>query len=125
VTPGPEVAGSPGAIPGADPPASRAGGIAVADELVALLKVPFRIGLVLTGIHAYLGIHVIAREVVWSDGVTAGPVRAWRTAFLASAGATLALTGAVLGGASSRARPRSGRRSWPPDPRASPWWLAG
>jgi len=36
-------------------------------ELVALLWAPFLMCLVLTGIHAYLGIHVIAREVVFVD----------------------------------------------------------
>jgi len=36
-------------------------------ELLALMWVPFLMCLVLTGIHAYLGIHVIAREVVFVD----------------------------------------------------------
>jgi zinc/manganese transport system permease protein len=36
-------------------------------DLVALMWVPFLMCLVLTGIHAYLGIHVIAREVVFVD----------------------------------------------------------
>jgi zinc/manganese transport system permease protein len=36
-------------------------------ELTALLWAPFLMCLVLTGIHAYLGIHVIAREVVFVD----------------------------------------------------------
>jgi zinc/manganese transport system permease protein len=36
-------------------------------DLLALLWVPFLMCLVLTGIHAYLGIHVIAREVVFVD----------------------------------------------------------
>jgi zinc/manganese transport system permease protein len=36
-------------------------------ELVALMWVPFLMCLVLTGIHAYLGFHVIAREVVFVD----------------------------------------------------------
>jgi zinc/manganese transport system permease protein len=36
-------------------------------ELVALLWVPFLMCLVLTGIHAYLGVHVLAREVVFVD----------------------------------------------------------
>ena len=40
---------------------------AVAGDLLALLWVPFLMCLVLTGIHAYLGIHVIAREVVFVD----------------------------------------------------------
>ncbi len=36
-------------------------------DLVALLWVPFLMCLVLTGIHAYLGVHVLAREVVFVD----------------------------------------------------------
>src|SRR4029453_16890637 len=36
-------------------------------DLLALMWVPFLMCLVLTGIHAYLGIHVIAREVVFVD----------------------------------------------------------
>jgi zinc/manganese transport system permease protein len=36
-------------------------------DLVALLWAPFLLCLVLTGIHAYLGVHVLAREVVFVD----------------------------------------------------------
>jgi zinc/manganese transport system permease protein len=36
-------------------------------ELLSLLWAPFLMCLVLTGIHAYLGFHVIAREVVFVD----------------------------------------------------------
>jgi zinc/manganese transport system permease protein len=36
-------------------------------DLVALLWAPLLMCLVLTGIHAYLGIHVIAREVIFVD----------------------------------------------------------
>src|SRR6202008_2890374 len=36
-------------------------------ELFALMWMPFLMCLVLTGIHAYLGFHVIAREVVFVD----------------------------------------------------------
>src|SRR4029450_13727801 len=36
-------------------------------DLLALMWVPCLMCLVLTGIHAYLGIHVIAREVVFVD----------------------------------------------------------
>ncbi|HKB24997.1 MAG TPA: iron chelate uptake ABC transporter family permease subunit [Methylomirabilota bacterium] len=39
----------------------------MAAELLALLWVPFLMCLVLTGIHAYLGVHVLAREVVFVD----------------------------------------------------------
>ena len=37
------------------------------NDLLALMWAPFLMCLVLTGIHAYLGIHVIAREVVFVD----------------------------------------------------------
>ena len=36
-------------------------------DLLALLWAPFLMCLVLTGIHAYLGVHVLAREVVFVD----------------------------------------------------------
>lgn len=36
-------------------------------ELLSLLWIPFLMCLVLTGIHAYLGVHVLAREVVFVD----------------------------------------------------------
>jgi zinc/manganese transport system permease protein len=36
-------------------------------DLLALLWAPFLMCLVLTGIHAYLGIHVLAREVIFVD----------------------------------------------------------
>jgi zinc/manganese transport system permease protein len=36
-------------------------------DLLALLWAPFLMCLVLTGIHAYLGVHVLAREVVYVD----------------------------------------------------------
>ncbi|HXU88749.1 MAG TPA: iron chelate uptake ABC transporter family permease subunit [Methylomirabilota bacterium] len=39
----------------------------MATELVAILWAPFLMCLVLTGIHAYLGVHVLAREVVFVD----------------------------------------------------------
>jgi len=39
----------------------------VAHDLLALMWVPFLMCLVLTGIHAYLGLHVIAREVIFVD----------------------------------------------------------
>jgi zinc/manganese transport system permease protein len=37
------------------------------NDLFSLMWVPFLMCLVLTGIHAYLGLHVIAREVVFVD----------------------------------------------------------
>ena len=39
----------------------------MAGDLLALMWAPFLMCLVLTGIHAYLGFHVIAREVVFVD----------------------------------------------------------
>jgi zinc/manganese transport system permease protein len=39
----------------------------MAHDLFALMWVPFLMCLVLTGIHAYLGLHVIAREVIFVD----------------------------------------------------------
>ena len=39
----------------------------MAADLLALMWMPFLMCLVLTGIHAYLGFHVIAREVVFVD----------------------------------------------------------
>src|SRR6266849_6122452 len=39
----------------------------MAQDLLALMWVPFLMCLVLTGIHAYLGLHVIAREVIFVD----------------------------------------------------------
>ena len=39
----------------------------MAGELLAILWAPFLMCLVLTGIHAYLGVHVLAREVVFVD----------------------------------------------------------
>jgi len=39
----------------------------MAGDLLALMWLPFLMCLVLTGIHAYLGFHVIAREVVFVD----------------------------------------------------------
>src|SRR5215510_4772201 len=37
------------------------------NDLLSLMWAPFLMCLVLTGIHAYLGLHVIAREVVFVD----------------------------------------------------------
>jgi zinc/manganese transport system permease protein len=39
----------------------------MSSDLFALMWMPFLMCLVLTGIHAYLGFHVIAREVVFVD----------------------------------------------------------
>ena len=51
-------------------------------DLVAILWAPFLMCLVLTGIHAYLGVHVLAREVVFVDIAIAQ---------IAALGATVAL----------------------------------
>jgi zinc/manganese transport system permease protein len=60
----------------------------VLGELVAILWAPFLMCLVLTGIHAYLGVHVLAREVVFVDialaqiaalGATAAFLIGWET----------------------------------------------
>ncbi len=62
----------------------------VAGDLFALLWAPFLMCLVLTGIHAYLGVHVLAREVVFVDIALAQ---------IAALGATAALdlpTGATV-----------------------------
>jgi zinc/manganese transport system permease protein len=57
-------------------------------DLLALMWAPFLLCLVLTGIHAYLGLHVIAREVVFVDIALAQ---------IAALGATVAfLVGAPL-----------------------------
>ena len=56
----------------------------MASDLLALMWAPFLMCLVLTGIHAYLGIHVIAREVVFVDIALAQ---------IAALGATAALPG--------------------------------
>src|SRR5262249_32098743 len=57
-------------------------------ELLAILWAPFLMCLVLTGIHAYLGVHVLAREVVFVDiavaqiaalGATAAFLLGWET----------------------------------------------
>jgi zinc/manganese transport system permease protein len=81
-----------------------------------LLAVPFLACLVLTGIHAYLGLHVLARGVIFVDlalaqvaalGVTAGLLAghapqsdaayAWALGFTAGGAALLALTGGRRG----------------------------
>jgi zinc/manganese transport system permease protein len=76
-------------------------------DLLWLLWAPFLMCLVLTGIHAYLGIHVIAREVVFVDialaqvaalGATAGflvgfELDSWTSYF---SGLTAALVGALV-----------------------------
>ena len=46
-------------------------------DFLALLWAPFLMCLVLTGIHAYLGVHVLAREVVFVD-IALAQIRSWR-----------------------------------------------
>src|SRR6266536_4419356 len=57
-------------------------------DLLSLLWAPFLMCLVLTGIHAYLGVHVLAREVIFVDialaqiaalGATAAFLLGWET----------------------------------------------
>ena len=76
-------------------------------DLLALLWAPFLMCLVLTGIHAYLGVHVLAREVVFVDiamaqiaalGATAAflvgyELDTWESYF---AGLTATLVGALV-----------------------------
>jgi zinc/manganese transport system permease protein len=79
----------------------------VTADLLALLWAPFLMCLVLTGIHAYLGIHVVAREVVFVDIAMAQIAALGATAaFLAgfgdeswvsyASGLAFALVGAVV-----------------------------
>lgn len=76
-------------------------------DLLALLWAPFLMCLVLTGIHAYLGVHVLAREVVFVDialaqiaalGATAAFLLGWETDTWESyaLGLAAALTGALV-----------------------------
>lgn len=76
-------------------------------DLLSLLWAPFLMCLVLTGIHAYLGIHVIAREIVFVDiamaqiaalGATVAFLLGWDTdAWQSYAGALAAtLAGSVV-----------------------------
>lgn len=76
-------------------------------DLLALLWAPFLMCLVLTGIHAYLGVHVLAREVVFVDialaqiaalGATAAFLLGWETDTWESYafGLAAALTGALV-----------------------------
>ena len=76
-------------------------------DLLALMWMPFLMCLVLTGIHAYLGFHVIAREVVFVDialaqiaalGATAAflfgfELETWQSY---AAGLTFAILGALV-----------------------------
>jgi zinc/manganese transport system permease protein len=73
-------------------------------DLAAILWAPFLMCLVLTGIHAYLGVHVLAREVVFVDiamaqiaalGATLAFLRGHETETWASYG--YALTATLLG----------------------------
>jgi len=76
-------------------------------DLLSLLWAPFLMCLVLTGIHAYLGVHVLAREVVFVDialaqiaalGATAAFLSGYELHTLASylAGLSATLVGALL-----------------------------
>ena len=76
-------------------------------ELIAILWAPFLMCLVLTGMHAYLGVHVLAREVVFVDialaqiaalGATAAFLLGWEMDTWESYlfGLTAALAGALV-----------------------------
>lgn len=89
----------------------------MASDLFALMWVPFLMCLVLTGIYAYLGLHVIAREVVFVDialaqlaalGATAAFLVGFDLASWPSYGFAL---GATLIGAAVLALTRSPTRS--------------
>jgi zinc/manganese transport system permease protein len=66
-------------------------------DLLALLWAPFLMCLVLTGIHAYLGLHVIAREVVFVD-IALAQIAALGTTAAFLAGFPLDSTVAYAGG---------------------------
>jgi zinc/manganese transport system permease protein len=85
-------------------------------DLLSILWAPFLMCLVLTGIHAYLGVHVLAREVVFVDiamaqiaalGATAAFLFGYETDTWQSYGYAL---GATLVGAVVLALTRSRRR---------------
>ena len=85
-------------------------------DLLAILWAPFLMCLVLTGIHAYLGVHVLAREVVFVDiamaqiaalGATVAFLQGYETETWQSYAYAL---GATLAGAVVLALTRSRRR---------------
>lgn len=89
----------------------------MASDLFSLMSVPFLMCLVLTGIYAYLGLHVIAREVVFVDialaqlaalGATAAFLVGFELSSWVSYGFAL---GATLIGAAVLALTRSQSRS--------------
>lgn len=76
------------------------------DEFLALMARPFIACLILTGIHAYLGLHVIEREVIFVDlalaqvaafGATLGIL--WGFGLHSMAGYMLSLSFALIGAA--------------------------
>ncbi len=88
----------------------------MATDLLSLLWAPFLMCLVLTGIHAYLGFHVLAREVVFVDialaqiaalGATAAFLAGWNLDTWPSYASGLAAT---VAGALVLALTRSRRR---------------
>ena len=62
--------------------------------IVNFLAAPFVASLILTGIHAYLGVHVVERGVIFVD---------LSLAQIAALGATIALLHAAVGRRSARA----------------------
>ena len=89
----------------------------MASDLFSLMWAPFLMCLVLTGIYAYLGLHVIAREVVFVDIALAqlaalGATGAFLLGFELSSWVSYAFAlGATLIGATVLALTRSRRRS--------------
>jgi hypothetical protein len=46
--------------------------------VLQFLAAPFAASLILTGIHAYLGVHVVERGVIGSPRQKSGGMRRWR-----------------------------------------------
>ncbi len=71
-------------------------------SILAFLAAPFVASLILTGIHAYLGVHVVERGVIFVD---------LSLAQIAALGATIAIAAADNGRRSARARSSTGSAS--------------
>src|SRR5260221_5419718 len=86
-------------------------------EIFLFLLAPFVASLILTGIHAYLGVHVVERGVIFVDlalaqiaalgatvAIVAGHGPHWRQSYLVSPGVSF-LCAAVLSFPRARRRP--------------------
>ena len=71
-------------------------------QILEFLAAPFVASLILTGIHAYLGVHVVERGVIFVD---------LSLAQIAALGATIAHAAAVLRRRSARAARSTGSAS--------------